>query len=325
MIFVVDCSGSMSGEPLAVCKRAIRRCLKQLDGNDTFQVIRFSDSASSMGDAPVPATPANLRKGLRYVDRLSADGGTLMLRGIRAALDAQHDPERRRIVTFMTDGFIGNEHEILGAIHGSLAGARIFSFGVGSAPNRYLLERMAVMGRGAAAFVGLDGTGERQVDALFRRLEQPAMSDLAVDWNGMQVSELYPAPLPDLFVDRPVVLTGRFSGALPESLVVNGRVGTREETVTVAISRRSEHEALAKLWARSKIRHLHDRMAHSQTPIALAHEITDVALRHGLVSDFTAFVAADATRRTAGDHGTTVAVPVSVPAGVRYDTTVGKD
>ncbi len=325
MIFVVDCSGSMEGEPLAACQRAMRRCLGRLRPTDTFQVIRFSDAAASMGAKPLAATPENVRRGRRYVDALSADGGTMMMRGIRAALDLPRDPERRRIVTFMTDGFIGNEREILREIQVRIGDARIFSFGVGSSPNRYLMERMALMGRGASGYVGLDGSGERQVDALFRRLEQPALSDIAVHWGGVRVHETYPAPVPDLFVGRPVVLVGQFEGELPDHVRVTGRMGDRAASYDLAVAGRSEHPALAKLWARSKIAHLSDGMLLAAYPDELAREITQVALHHGLVSSFTAFVAADSTRRTEGDFGTTVAVPVPVPAGVRYDTSVGKD
>ena len=184
----------------------MRRCLKRLEPNDTFQIIRFSDTASAMGRRPIRATPGNLNKGLRYVNHLRGGGGTMMIRGIRAALDAPRDSERYRIVSFMTDGYIGNEREILGAVHARVGDARIFSFGVGNSVNRYLLERMAKIGRGVAAYVPTDESSERAVDGLYRRIEQPALTDIEFDWGAMEVQETYPHPMTDLFVGRPVVV-----------------------------------------------------------------------------------------------------------------------
>jgi Ca-activated chloride channel family protein len=180
------------------------------------------------------------------------------------------------------------------------------------------------MGRGVVAYLALQSSGERQIDALFQRLENPVLQDLAVDWNGLDVREVYPAPLPDLFAGSPVVVTGRFHGELPASVTVSGQMGDGRTEVELPLTRQTEHPALTKLWARSKIGHLNDNMTWMPDTAELAQAITDVSLEHGVISQFTAFVAADASRVTEGDHGVTVQVPVPVPAGVRYDTTVGK-
>ena len=325
MIFVVDCSGSMEGEPLAACKRAMRRCLERLGPNDTFQVIRFSDTASAMGRRPVRATAANVNRGRRYVSDLRSDGGTMMIRGIRAALDAPRDSERYRIVSFMTDGYIGNEREILGEVRARVGEARIFSFGVGNSVNRYLLERMAQAGRGVAAYVSTDESSGRAVDGLYRRIERPAMTDIEIDWGAMEVHETYPHPMTDLFVGSPVVVAGRFRGEGRTVVKVKGKVGGRPTEMAVAVdldAGDATHEALAKLWARARIAGLSDRMTHETGVPGLADEVRDTALEFGLVSRFTAFVAVDSTRRTEGGHGTTVPVPVPVPEGTRYETTV---
>jgi len=325
MIFVVDCSGSMSGEPIAACKRAMRRCLKRLDEDDTFMIIRFSNETSQLGPRPLRATPSNVKSGLRYVDRLDADGGTMMKRGVVAALSMPQEADRYRVVSFMTDGFIGNEREILGAVHEHLGRARIFSFGVGSSVNRYLLERMASVGRGVAAYIGTGESSERAVDGLYRRLEQPALTDIEVDWGAMDVRDVHPEPLPDLFVGRPVILAGRFSGTGRVTVKVKGRLGGKPHEIRIPVDLddpAARHEALAKVWARAQIASWHDRMAYAATPDELADLIRDTALTYGLVSDYTAFLAVDSSRRTEGSGGTTVPVPVPVPQGVRYDTAV---
>jgi Ca-activated chloride channel family protein len=279
---------------------------------------------SQLGPVPVPATPANVERGVEYLNSLESEGGTMMIEGIKAALDFPHDPRRLRVVSFMTDGYIGNEVEILAAIQQRLGDARIFSFGIGSSTNRYLLDRMALMGRGAVAYVGLDEGSQRAVDAFYERVSHPALTDLSIDWNGLDVDEVYPATLPDLFVGRPVVITGRYEGAVPSSITVHGRAGGIAHDVTVPIDAADasgSRPALANVWARMKIADLEDRATYGDS-VALNGEIKQVALNYGLMSAYTAFIAVDASTRTTGTHGTTVNVPVPVPAGVPYETTV---
>jgi len=324
MIFVLDCSGSMSGKPIAKAKLAITRALKKLQPNDTFQVIRFSNNASQLGPNPVPATPANIRKGLTYVESLRGSGGTMMIEGIKAALDFAHDPQRFRLVSFMTDGYIGNEAEILAAIYQRLGASRIFSFGVGSSVNRYLLDRMAKLGKGAVAYIGLDNSAGEVVDLFYDRISHPALTDVTIDWGDMQVTDMYPSRIPDLFVGRPVILTGRFKGAGSTTIHVKGKVGDMTQDIAIAADLEDSaatHSGIACVWARKKIETLGSQSTYDTNP-DLPGEIKQVALEYGLMSAYTAFIAVDSSRKTAGDHGMTVAVPVPVPDGVRYDTTV---
>jgi Ca-activated chloride channel family protein len=324
MIFVLDCSGSMNGKPIAKAKQAITRALKKLQPGDTFQIIRFSNNASQLGPNPVPATDENIRKGLAYVELLEGGGGTMMIEGIKAALDFAHDPQRFRLVSFMTDGYIGNETEILAAIAQRLGASRIFSFGVGSSVNRYLLDRMAKLGRGAVAYMGLDDSAGEVVDLFYDRISHPALTDVEIDWGGMQVTDMYPSRIPDLFVGRPVILTGRFKGTSSTTIHVKGKVGDMTQDIAIAVNfddSAANHSGIACVWARKKIETLGSQATYDTNP-DLPGEIKQVALEYGLMSAYTSFIAVDSSRKTAGDHGITVAVPVPVPDGVRYDTTV---
>lgn len=324
MIFVLDCSGSMSGDPIAQAKSAIRRALKKLQSDDTFQIIRFSNNASQLGPDPVPATPENISRALTFVDGLHGSGGTMMIEGIKAALDFAHDPRRLRLVSFMTDGYIGNEAQILAEVHKRLGASRIFSFGVGSSVNRYLLDRMAKLGKGAVAYVGLDDSAADVVDQFYDRISHPAMTDIEIDWGDMQVSDAYPGQISDLFVGRPVMVTGRFRGDGRTTVRVSGRAGGRDVEITLPVNLHdtaAEHKGIASVWARMKIAALANQATYD--PDAdLPEQIKQVALEYGLMSAYTAFVAVDSSRTTAGDHGISVVVPVPVPEGVRYDTTV---
>lgn len=324
MIFVLDCSGSMNGQPIEQAKAAVESALMHLQPGDTFQVIQFSNTASQFGATPLAATAENIRKGIDYVKRLNGEGGTEMLNGIRAALDFPHDAERLRFVTFLTDGFIGNDMQILAEIHAKLGASRIFSFGVGSAPNRFLMDRMAVMGHGAAAYLSLNDSGKQVMDAYFARISHPAMTDIAIDFGGMQVEDVYPSTTPDLFVGRPIIVTGRYKGEAPPSIRVRGRSAGRDSefVVNADASEKARHEGIAAVWARMKISELSDRTSYEGAN-ELPAEITQLALAHSLMSNYTAFIAVDSLSQTAGANGTTVFVPVPVPDGVRYDTAVG--
>jgi Ca-activated chloride channel family protein len=325
MVFVVDTSGSMSGRPESQAKAAVDVALQKMAPRDTFQVVKFASGAEQIWPRPVDVTPETVAQARQYVAQLSGDGGTEMLRGINAALAFPHDENRTRIVAFLTDGFIGNEVQILRALHEQLERSRVFSFGVGPSTNRYLLDAMARVGHGTAAYLSLNEDPQPVMDAYFEKISHPALSQVQVDFGGTTVRDVYPKELPDLFVGRPVIITGRYSGAAPRSVTVRGVVGNEPVSYEVSAAdaggAAAEHPAIATVWARAKITDLHDQAIY--TGQSTTDQVKNVALDYGLISEATAFVAVDSTQVTAGDHGTTVAVPVPVPEGVRYETTVG--
>ena len=324
LVFTLDVSGSMSGAPIEQSRAAIRYALTHMRPDDTFQIIRFAGAAERMSERPLPATPENVRRGLQYIESMEAGGGTMMLEGIRESLHFTGDESRLRFVSLLTDGYIGNEADILREIKHSRGNARVFSFGVGSSPNRYLLDGAARLGAGVAAYLGLYDPAEQVMGDFFGRIAHPALVDVSVEWRGMNVTDVYPERIPDLFVGRPVILTGRFTGEPPTTIKVRGKVGGAARELDIPVSPGSSdgrHTAIARIWARLKIADLSDASLLGDDP-NLPQLIKQVALEYGLMSAYTAFVAVDSSTRTAGDHGTTVAVPVPVPEGVRYETTV---
>lgn len=323
MVFVLDCSGSMNGRPLEQAKNAVNVALDHLQPGDTFQVIRFSENSTQLGPTPLAATPENIKLARKYLARLNGTGGTQMIEGIKAALNFPHDPARLRFVTFMTDGYIGNEAEILGAVHDRIGAARIFSFGVGSSVNRYLLERMAKHGRGAVAYLGPQDPAKDIMAGFFGRISHPALTDIEIDWGGMAVSDVYPAKIPDMFVGRAVVVTGKYLGA-PADVTVSGLRAGNGHTITVpAGDGDAGREPVSRIWARLRIADLVDRQSWQQDPHReLENAIRSTALEYQLMSDYTSFVAVDTSRQTEGEYGVTVHQAVPVPDGVRYETTV---
>ena len=323
-VFTVDVSGSQSGAPLAQEKAATRYALTHMGPQDTFQVIRFGDTARKLFDAPQPATAANVRHALNWVDGFEATEGTMLIDGIHASLLFPHDPNRTRCIAFLTDGFIGNDTQAIAEVHRCLGPAHLFSFGVGQSTNRYLLDGMARMGRGAVAYLGLNDDAGAIMAQYFDRVSHPALTDISVDWTDVKVHEMFPAQVPDLYVGRPVVLTGRYEGELPRSIALHGRVAGQEVRIEAPVQiadAQVDAKALPAVWARMKIADLADRAAF-EGGIDLPTQIRQLAMEYNLMSAYTSFVAVDSMTRTAGDHGVSVAVPAPVPEGVRYGTTV---
>jgi Ca-activated chloride channel family protein len=324
MVFVVDTSGSMSGQPIAQAKAAVDVALQKMTPGDTFQVVKFASGAEQMSPGPMIVDGSSVAFARQYVRDMQGNGGTEMLKGINAALDFPHDENRTRIVSFLTDGYIGNEIQILRALHDKLLDSRVFSFGVGSSPNRYLLDAMARLGHGNAAYLSLNEPAEPVMNAYFERISHPALANIKVrfgDGRETRVTDVYPQRIPELFVGRPIIITGRYAGRLPGDISVTSSVGGEMRSFPVTADAR-ENPAIATVWARMKIADLHDEAIYEGRDVTA--DVKETALSYGLMSEVTSFLAVDSTAPTVGDHGVTVAIPVPVPEGVRYETTVAE-
>jgi hypothetical protein len=315
----------MSGFPMQKVKEAMRHALSNLNPDDTFQIVRFSNRAELFAPAPLPATEANVQRGLAYVETLSGRGGTIMLEGVRAALTPAKEEGRLRIVSFMTDGYIGNENQILAYLESHLNGARLFPFGVGSSVNRYLLDKMAEIGRGAVEYVLLIDETREPVRRFYDRVRNPYLTELQIAWDGLAVEDVYPKRLPDLFLGQPVVIHGRYTKPGKGRIALRGRLGGEnyEQMVDVALpARHVDGEAIGTLWARARIEELLNEQIVSPSA-GVEAEITRVALEHSLVSAYTSFVAVEQTIQTGADGPVLVEVPVEMPDGVSYEGVFG--
>ena len=328
MVFVLDCSGSMSGHPMEQAKSLVRHALNNLNPGDSFQIINFSLSATGMAPLPLPNTRANVEAGLRYLDGLHGGGGTMMLRGIEAAMDFPNDPERLRVVLFLTDGYIGNETQILGAIRKRNTRARLFSLGVGSSVNRYLLENMAIEGRGTVRYVRYDEDATAAIEKFYDEIRSPVLTDVEIDWGGLEVTDILPARIPDVFAGHPILVTGRYNQSGRATVRVRGRMADRAVTLPVAVTLPHEERSnsvLRTLWARKSIGELMRQMLQGEKP-KLVRQVTDLSIAHRVLSKYTAFVAVEEKVRTneRGDP-VTVEVPVEIPDGVSFDGVFGTD
>ena len=327
LVFLLDKSGSMSGAPIDRARALIGRALQASGPDDTFQIIAFDGAAQSMTEGSLPATPENVARGLAWLDQLRGGGGTEMLRGIRAALAQPADPRRLRMVVFCTDGFIGNEAQIIEAVGELRGSARVFGFGIGSSVNRYLIEGVGRAGRGASEVVDLNESPEPAVQRLFKRLDRPVLTDLEASFEGGEVTDLLPARLPDLFAGQPLALAGRLSGAAPHHVALHGRLGQVPWSARIAVSASPAPSGggpvAGTLWARRKIDELLDARPASPAPEAV-EEVVALALRFKLVTRYTSLVAVERELRV--DPAlplTRSVVPGPLPQGVSYEGIFG--
>lgn len=327
LVFLLDKSGSMMGQPIEAAKALVSQSLKRMGPQDTFQIVAFDGAAYSMSPAPLPNTAENVAAANQWLSQLSGGGGTEMMRGIVQALSPSEDPSRLRMVVFCTDAFIGNEYEILSAIRAHRGSARVFAFGIGSSVNRYLIEGMAREGRGAADYVSFDESPEAAVQRLYLLLDRPVLTDLSVSFEGMTVSQLYPEHLPDLFAGQPLVVIGKYQGSGSGAVVLQGKLGNkayRERIPVEATAAQGNSAVLGTLWGRRKIETLMNHQPGDPTPDTV-EEIVALGLQFKLVTQYTSFVAVE--RRLLADPGlplTTVLVPNELPAGVKAEGIFGE-
>jgi Ca-activated chloride channel family protein len=330
LVFVLDTSGSMMGFPIEKAKESMKAALAGLNPRDTFNLITFSGDTYVLFPKPVPATPHNLSIAQTFLTTLRGGGGTEMMKAIKTALDPSDAQDHVRVVCFMTDGYVGNDMEIIGEIKRH-PNARVFSFGIGTSVNHFLLDQMAREGRGEVEYVGLGDDGTIAARRFHERVRSPLLTDLRLEWNGVAVSEVYPARLPDLFDAKPLVVSGRYDNPGKGVLRLRGKQAGRDFVRDIAIAlpaSQGSNEVLATLWARRKVDDLmsQDWMGVQQgNPRAgIKEAITKVGVDFGLMTQFTSFVAVEESIRTEGGISRRVEVPVEMPEGVSYEGVFGE-
>ncbi len=328
VVFLIDTSGSQHGAPLQQCQELMRRFINGLNPDDTFTIIDFADTTQQLSPVPLANTPQNRSQAIKYINKLTADGGTELLRGIRAVLNFPvTDPGRLRSIVLLTDGYIGNENEILAELQANLkSGNRLYSFGAGSSVNRFLINRIAEIGRGISRIIRQDEPVDEVVEKFFRQINNPVLTNIQWQWEGAGESPvIYPAFVPDLFAEQPLVLFGRKTDKRSGKLVVSGVAagGSRYQQSFAVNFETQGNPAIAQLWGRDRIKDLMNQMVSGDTKSGVT-AVTDTALAYQLLSQYTAFVAvSDDVRVNPDEESVSVSVPVEMPEDVSYEGVFG--
>ncbi len=286
MVFVVDTSGSMHGQSMEQARQALFYALSLLDENDSFNVIGFDNEVSLLSDTPMIANDFNIRRAERFIYGLQADGGTEIAKALTQVLDGkQHDGFVRQVV-FLTDGSVGNETQLFKQIQSDLGDSRLFTVGIGSAPNSFFMTRAADIGRGTFTFISSTSQVQPKMQLLFDKLAHPAVTELALEGDKAAL-EYWPSPLPDLYFSEPVLVAMKLDGS--QHLTLKGQTNTGPMTINLATANAANGEGIARLWARQKIKSL---LLYNEKD-AVRAEVEALALQHHLLSPFTAFIAVD--------------------------------
>ncbi|WP_062064278.1 marine proteobacterial sortase target protein [Cellvibrio sp. OA-2007] len=295
-IFIIDTSGSMGGESIAQAKASLIFAIEHLTEQQRFNIIEFNSIHSKLFALSEQATASGKQQAVNFVNSLQATGGTEMAPALRSALTLPSDPEYLRQVIFITDGAVGNEDELFGIIHQLLGDSRLFTVGIGSAPNGYFMKKAAELGRGTQTLISQLSDVNSAMSTLFTQLEKPLLRDIQVTFPDTIHADIYPQKIPDLYVGEPILLALKLS-ALPATISIIGEghstwsrnVYPQDHSDTT----NNNATGIASLWARAKIESLSERMRHEANPDTLKREIIDVAFTHQLVSQFTSFVAVE--------------------------------
>jgi Ca-activated chloride channel family protein len=324
VIFVLDTSGSMAGTSIRQAREAVTLALERLAPGDRFNVIEFNSTARALYREARHATRDNLRDATHWVAALEARGGTEMANALNLALPGSEAADGVRQVIFLTDGAVGNEEELFRMIRARLGGSRLFTVGIGSAPNSHFMTKAAQLGRGTFTYIGRIDEVRAKMGELFAKLETPLLKGLEVQWpKGLKV-EAWPARIPDLYAGEPVVVTAALDKLDGAVLVSGGRDGRRWEA-RIALERDAAGSGLGVLWAREKVAALLDALREGAAEGEVRAQIIELATAHRLVTRYTSFVAVDKTPvRPLEEEAKLAAVPTLLPEGWEYDKVFGE-
>lgn len=304
LIFVIDTSGSMHGDSIEQARQALVLALGRLGPQDRFNIIRFNEESHALFAEPQAASPERVRQAQAHVRGLQAEGGTELLPALRLALAQGGAREALRQILFLTDGSVGNEAQLFQAIRAGLGDSRLFTVGIGSAPNSHFMRQAATQGRGTFTYIGDTREVTEKMQALLHKLEQPALTDIRLQVEGDVPLEQYPAPIPDLYPGEPLLLVMR-GARLPEGIRMSGQLGSRPWQTRLALGQGGGDAGIATEWARRRIEALEGRRQRADDPAereALRQAAIDTALEHRLVSAHTSLVAVDRTPARSRDQ-----------------------
>ncbi|MFV8817156.1 marine proteobacterial sortase target protein [Haliea sp. E17] len=298
LVFVIDTSGSMGGESIRQAKSGLRKGLAQLRPEDRFNIIAFDSNIRALYRSPQAASPHRLAQAGEFVRHLDASGGTEMLPALALALAPEGDgepspaaPPRIRQVIFITDGAVGNEQALFDAIQRQLGDSRLFTVGIGTAPNHWFMQRAAAAGRGFSVQVSQADEVDTQIDELFQRINSPLAAGLKVHWPT--TSDAWPARVPDLYRGEPLVQAVHFGRQLPTgSVTVSGTLAGEGWRQQIPFPAQAESGAgIGSVWARRKIAVLLALRSAGEDEEKVRQQVLEVALTHQLLSPYTSFVA----------------------------------
>lgn len=307
-VFIMDVSGSMSGTPLDISKELMVNLLEDLDFEDKFNIVTFAGSSSQLAPNSLPVSIDNIELALEFIDNLSAAGSTQILPALNTALQMQGTDGYSRSFVIITDGFVTVEKETYDLIRQYLNEANFFSFGIGTSVNRFIIEGIAYVGEGEP-FVVTEFENADEVTETFKRyIEKPVLTNIQANFEGLEVYDLEPLTIPDVFAERPIIIYGKYNKPAVGSIEMRGDYGDEELLSTLNFEDYSDNNeeniALKYLWARKRIKLMSDYgiASNEMDTISIEEEITQLGLKYSLITKYTSFVAVDSNSITSSTN-----------------------
>jgi Ca-activated chloride channel homolog len=317
-IFVIDVSGSMDGFPLETAKQLLRDLIGRLRPKDLFNVVLFAGDSSVLAEQSLAANPQSIAKAINLIEQQRAGGGTELLAAMQTAMSIPPQKEISRSLVLVTDGYISGEKGVFDYIRGNLNQCNVFSFGIGSSVNRYLIEGVAKAGMGEA-FVVTQGQEAAGVAAKFREyIQSPVLTDIQLRADGFDIYDVQPSQLPDLFAERPVILYGKWRGTPGGTFELQGKTGQGNYMTVLEVAGVQPDEAnraLPYLWARSRIAELSDYGSDDLDAESIG-QITALGLKYSLLTQYTSFIAVREMVTNKTGPAADVNQPLPLPIGV---------
>ena len=324
VVYIIDTSGSMGGVAIRQAKLALIDIIEKLHPNDRFNIIEFNSSANQLFTSSLIANKGNRLSAINWIKRLSANGGTNMAPALSLALSNQSETILHKQIIFITDGAIGNEEELFSLIENKINDTRIHTVGIGSAPNSYFMSKVAEVGRGSYRYIGKVDEVQQKMAELFKDINSPLMTNIQLNWqfNSKPQLEYFPKHLPDLYEGQPLMISAKWKKNTIQSVEAKGNLAKQKwkqkllikpETNTI-----SEKTGVSTWFARQKLKHLNDlhRQSFGDDKEKLKIQITELALKHSLLSSFTSFVAIEeVTSRPKEETLKSRSVPNLMPKG----------
>jgi len=322
-IFIMDVSGSMSGEPIEVSKNMITNLLNDLNSDDKFNIIFFAGGSQILSPNALPVTNANIDMAIDMINNQSGGGGTQILPAMQQALDMQGTEDFSRTFIILTDGFVTVEKETYELIRENLNEANFFSFGIGSSVNREIIEGIAYVGEGESFVVTDDDDANEMAETFKSYVENPVLTNIEALFDGIEVYDVEPLTVPDVFAERPIIIYGKYISPAEGSVTIVGDYASGMVQSSLDFSDYTadsdENVALKYLWARKRIKLMGDYgiASNESDTISIEEEITLLGLKYSLITEFTSFVAVDSNAVTTtsenpgGDNGGGTTVDVN--------------
>ncbi|SKA83927.1 Ca-activated chloride channel family protein [Clostridium sp. USBA 49] len=317
-IFLIDISHSMKGAKLEQAKNALQLCIRNLSENDSFNIIAFENNLHFFSDRGlVPFNEENLRKATLWIDNLEDKKGAKIFEALKYALSEKNNIGYSNIMLF-TDDIIENEEEVLSYVKQNIGDNRIFTFGVDTSVNSYVINKLAEFGYGKAEFIYEDENIEDVVLKQLRRIKNPQVDIEEIDWGSLNVEKTYPRTIDYLYDREPFSVFAKVSGNIEGKITIKGKVGAERYIKTIdldTLDLKENAELIQKVWSRKRIESIEERMRTERGDIydSMKRKVIEISKESSILSPETSFIMLEMIEDPVLGMPITHIVPLNIP------------